>query len=377
MADRLLASGRAYRCTCPPSAEGAAHQRERCACADRDPAAVPADVPASVRFRAPDEGAVVVPDVVRGEVRFPAQSIEDVVLLRSDGRPTYNFAAVCDDAQMRITHVIRGADHLINTPKQLLVYQALGYEPPVFAHVPLILGEDRQKLSKRHGATSVAEHRRLGYVAEALFNYLSLLGWSSPSGDEFLRRERLIDEIDLERVGTSDAIFDRDKLRWLSSKYIHEMPLEELAAALEPWIDRARFPIAAEALPSAVAGVRDHLATFAEVNDHLGGYLGPHTEAQQEARAALLRDAEAKRVLTAVGEALAELPEWTEEAIGVAIRAGGTTAGAKGRALFHPLRVALTGEEKGPELPRIVRVLGRDRVLELLHAGPAAEGTIV
>src|SRR5690606_5999221 len=149
--------------------------------------------------------------------------------------------AAVDDAAMDISHVVRGADHLINTPKQLLVYRALGRTPPAFAHIPLILGEDRQKLSKRHGATSVAEHRRLGYMPEALFNYLSLLSWSSPSGEEFLPRERLIAEVDLNRVGASDAVFDTDKLRWLSSRYIQEFPAPVLVERLGPFVDLERF----------------------------------------------------------------------------------------------------------------------------------------
>ncbi|MBI4410264.1 MAG: glutamate--tRNA ligase, partial [Gemmatimonadetes bacterium] len=224
-AERLVESGRAFRCYCSdeeleakrraalargekPHYDGTcrrlsaaqAAQRER---AGRRPA---------VRFHVPPEGEVVVRDVVRGEVRFAADEIGDFIILRSDGAPTYNFAVVVDDVLMEISHVIRGVGHLSNTPRQVLLYQALGRPAPVFAHVPQVLGPDRQKLSKRHGATSLAEYRRLGYHPDALVNYLSLLSWSSPSGEEFLVRERLLNEISLERIGSADVVFDPGKL---------------------------------------------------------------------------------------------------------------------------------------------------------------------
>ncbi len=314
-AARLLAAGHAYHCTCPPAPlEASGERRQRCPCADRPRAfalsgkrergpggeglAGPEEGGA-IRFRVPDLEEVGVEDLVRGRVTFPAESIEDFVLLRSDGRPTYNFAAAVDDAAMRITHVIRGADHLINTPKQLLLYRAFGWEVPHFAHIPLILGPDRQKLSKRHGATSVAEHWRAGYLPEALMNYLSLLSWSSPSGEEFLPPERLVAEVDLERVGASDAVFDREKLRWLSSQYLQALPLEELMWRLERFIDRDRFPLPEEALPAAIIALRSRLSLLGEVNDHLAPFAGHLTPQQQQARAQILRDSAARPVLAA------------------------------------------------------------------------------
>ena len=367
-AARLLREGHAYECTCPPSGpEVAGRHRERCACADRPPAAE-APAGASLRFRAPDEGDVVVRDEVRGEVSFPADHVEDFVLLRSDGLPTYNFAAVVDDALMRVTHVVRGADHLVNTPKQLLLYRAFGWEPPVFAHVPLILGPDRQKLSKRHGATSVAEFRREGFLPQALVNYLSLLAWSSPSGEEHLPRERLVGEIDLSRVGRADAVFDREKLRWLSHRYLQELSADELAEALRPFLDRDRFPVPDSALPALAGAVRERISTLAEVNDHLQHFTGPATPEQREARARALADPETARVLEAVRARLAALPEWEEGAVSAAIREAGKEAGAKGRALFLPVRLALSGEEHGPDLGRVAAVLGRERTLGLLSS---------
>ncbi len=365
-AERLLRGGHAYWCTCPPTGQDeAVHGRRRCDCADRDaPGIVPPG--AALRFRVPERGEVVVDDVIRGTVRFPVSDIEDFVLLRSDGLPTYNFAAVVDDAEMRITHVVRGVDHLNNTPKQVVIYRALGRELPVFAHIPLILGPDRQKLSKRHGATSVAEHRRQGYLPEALFNYLSLLSWSSPSGEEKLPRERLAAEVELDRVGASDAVFDRDKLRWLSSRYVQEMPADVLARALAPFVDRERFPVTDDGLPAVAAALRERISVLSDAGEQLAHFFGPDTAEAREARARVLADGEARRTLAAVRARLAALPEWEEGAVKAAIMEGGRDAGAKGRALFHPVRLALTGEEHGPDLPGVAVVQGRARVLAAL-----------
>ncbi|HEX2091565.1 MAG TPA: glutamate--tRNA ligase [Longimicrobiaceae bacterium] len=368
---KLLHGGHAYWCTCPPVEQAASMEgRRRCPCARREPSGA-APSGAALRFRVPAIDTVAVDDLIRGRVEFPAGDIEDFVLVRSDGLPTYNFAAAVDDAEMRITHVVRGADHLNNTPKQVLIYQALGRELPRFAHIPLILGPDRQKLSKRHGATSVAEHRRQGFLPGALFNYLSLLSWSSPSGEEFLPRERLVAEMELDRVGSSDAVFDRDKLRWLSSRYIQEMPAEELARALAPFIDRERFPVTGDALPTVAAALRERISTLAEANSQLDHFFPPVDGERVEARARALADPEARRVLAAVRARLAALAEWEEGTVNAAIREAGRSVGAKGRALFLPVRLALTGEEHGPELPRIAGVLGRERTLALLDPGEA------
>ena len=365
----LVERGLAYPCTCPPATtEQANGSPERCPCAQRGKA--PVEGTASVRLRVPDAGEIVVDDVVRGRVTFPLASIEDFVLLRSDGRPTYNFAVAVDDAAMRITHVIRGADHLVNTPKQMLLYQAFGEPVPVWAHIPLILGADRQKLSKRHGATSVGEHRREGFLPPALVNYLSLLSWASPSGEEFLPRERLISEVELERVGASDAIFDRDKLRWLNSRYIQELAPEELTAFVTTFIDPERDSFPPETLPKIAAALRNRISVLSEVNRELEHFTGPKTQSQIETREELANDPAALDTLQAVRSALAELPSWTPEEIGAAIREAGRGAGVRGRALFRPVRVAVTGEEHGPDLATVMEVLGRERTLALL-AGPA------
>jgi glutamyl-tRNA synthetase len=310
---------------------------------------------------------VVVPDLVRGDVLFPAESVEDFVLLRSDGRATYNFAAAIDDAAMEISHVIRGVDHLNNTPKQVVVYEALGLRQPLFAHIPLILGPDRQKLSKRHGATSVAEHRRLGYLPEALVNYLSLLSWSSASGEEFLQREQLLSEVDLDRVGASDAVYDPEKLRWLSHRHLQTLTPEELAVRAEPFVGEHASNIDPARLLDALVAVQERVALLSEIADELAPFRGPHTDEHRAARFALRRAESSVALLNSVATSLGAVPDWSPEPIGMIFREVGKRMGVKGRALFHPLRVALTGEEHGPDLSRIAFVLGPERVTSLLR----------
>jgi nondiscriminating glutamyl-tRNA synthetase len=363
-AEELLQGGLAYFCICPPSGEGGGDRRERCGCA-----VVPYEGAwrdgASVRFRAGDE-PVVVRDAIRGEVVFPAGSQEDFVLLRSDGRATYNFAAAVDDGAMRITHVVRGADHLNNTPKQVAIHAALGRPVPIFAHIPLILGPDRQKLSKRHGATSVGEHRRLGFLPEALLNYLSLLSWSSESGEEFLDREQLIREVDLERVGASDAVFDPEKLRWLSHRHLQGLPAAALRERAEPYLGEAARALGPR-LADALAAVQERVSTLSEIEAELKAFLGPRTEAHAAAREAIAADRATVEMLGAAANRLERLDPWDAAAIGAAFREVGKDLGFRGRALFHPLRVALTGEEHGPDLARIAFVLGRGHATSLLR----------
>ncbi|MGH7507428.1 MAG: glutamate--tRNA ligase, partial [Longimicrobiales bacterium] len=284
-ARRLREAGRAYDCFCTDAelramrddaiARGQpARYDGRCARltdAEADAHRAAGRAPA-LRFRVPDARAVRVADAVRGEILFEADAIGDFVLLRADGVPTYNFAVVVDDVLMQITHVIRGAAHLSNSPRQILLYEALGEEPPVFAHVPMVLGPDRQKLSKRHGARAVAEYRAEGYHPDALVNYLSLLSWSSPSGEEVLDRDRLIDEISLDRIGVADVVFDPQKLLWLSAQHIARMPLDALVTAVRPHLDPS-LPVPDALLPAAISAIRTHLSTFGEVNEHLASFF--------------------------------------------------------------------------------------------------------
>ena len=317
----------------------------------------------ALRFRVPRGRVLTVHDAVFGDVTFETDSIADFVIVRPDGVPTYNFAVVVDDVSMEITHVIRGSGHLSNTPRQLLVYEALAASPPAFAHVPMVLGPDRQKLSKRHGARAVAEYAAEGYHPDAVVNYLSLLSWSSPSGEEVLERERLVREISLDRIGVADVVFDPVKLRWLSAQHIGRMSLDDLVAAVRPFLDPA-LPVADDVLPVAIGAIRTHLATFGDVNEQLATFFPPPDGAVPPDGAG--------PVLAAVRERL-RAAEWNEDALVAAVRAAGKEAGISGRSLYEPVRLALTGRAHGPPLAAVLMVQGRDRALRALERATPAE----
>ncbi|HSK18942.1 MAG TPA: glutamate--tRNA ligase [Longimicrobiales bacterium] len=363
-AERLLESGHAYRCFCAADpTEDTLERRAPCECAALDAAVAQgraATESHTLRFRVPAGQTIAIEDAVRGRVEFASQEIADFVLLRSDGRPTYNFAVVVDDIEMHISHVIRGVGHLSNTPRQVLLFDALDAARPVFAHVPMVLGPDRQKLSKRHGASGMAEYRAQGYHPDGLLNYLSLLSWSSPSGEDVLSREQLIEEISLERIGVADAMFDPARLRWLSAKHIERMPLPDLLNAIRPFVDRDRFDLDDDTLTAAVSATRTHFVTFADVNEQLGEFF-PLTRTQVDSP-----------VIAAALTTLDDLPEWKEENLRAALQDIGRASGVKGRALYEPLRRALTGREHGPPLGAVMFVQGRERVLASLTAAQTA-----
>lgn len=397
-AARLRAAGQAYDCYCTPDEiearrrvaieEGRpSHYDRRCAGLTANEAArfIREGRKPALRFRVPVGGPVIVSDAVRGEVRFDRAEVGDFILLRADGNPTYNFAVVVDDILMEITHVIRGAGHLSNSPRQVVLYEALGARPPVFAHVPMVLGPDRQILSKRHGAKAIADYRREGYHQDALVNYLSLLSWSSPTGEELLTREQLIAEVSLDRIGTADVVFDAAKLRWLSAKHIERMPLDELVLAVTPYIHGDALAIPADRLPVAIAAIRSHLATFSEVNEHLaaffssddGGVAGsaagePASDANpmQSDAVRASHDASAWTIEVARRH-LSEVSDWTEPALNAAVTEARREAGVQGRAFYGPLRLALTGREHGPPFVAVLLVQGRARVLDALGRASA------
>ncbi|MBI4589276.1 MAG: glutamate--tRNA ligase, partial [Candidatus Rokubacteria bacterium] len=270
-AERLLAEGEAYRCVCPPAELEAARKAAQARgetfrysgkCRDAD---VPAAVPHALRLRIPFSGRTLVHDLIHGTVTFEHSQLDDWILVRTDGTPTYNFCVVVDDVTMKITHVIRGNDHLSNTPKQILCYQALGYPVPAFAHIPMILGPDRSRLSKRHGATSVLAFRDAGFLPEAMLNYLARLGWSH--GDqEIFSREELIRHFDLAHVGSAGAVFDGAKLEWLSNHWMKRLPAGRLADDLVPFLERAGLPVPADRawLARVAETLKERASTYAQ-----------------------------------------------------------------------------------------------------------------
>ena len=309
----------------------------------------------AVRLRVPDEGETVVTDVIRGEVSFPHSAIDDFVIARSDGSALYNLAVAVDDLDMGITHVVRGDDHLSNTPRQVMVLKALGAEPPVYAHLPLLHGPDGKKLSKRHGAASVQELREAGYLPEAVRNYIALLGWGLDESTTFIPTEQLIDGFSLERVSKSPAVFDEQKLRWMNGRYLREMESAELARRLEELLER-------DGLEPAVEVAQEKMQTLADFWP-LAAFLVERQPYDEKAwRKVMERDGAAEN-LSAVREALAAVEPFDVETVEVALRGVAEVTGAKPRDVFQPLRVAISGSTISPGIFESVVALGRDETL--------------
>ena len=381
----LLSSGAAYFCFC--SAEQLEADRQsalasgrppkyvgRCRDLSRDDARrrIEAGEKAVIRFRVPEGNRdIVFNDLVRGEVRFNTDVIGDPVLVRSDGVPAYNYAVVIDDALMEITHVIRGEDHISNTPRQLLLYEAFGWRPPTFAHVSLVMGPDHSPLSKRHGATSVAEFRARGYLPEALTNYLALIGWSPGADEEVLPIDELARRFRIEDVGHSAGVFDVEKLAWVNRHYLKAAAPERLARLAVPYLQQAGWvsepasgdlsylesviPVAAasvdrlEQIPARLSFLFDYSASRAFENETIA----------HEARAAAA-------VVDSLAHELESSPPLTDrETFRALAKRVQQTSGAKGKALFHPIRLALTGEAEGIELDIAVPAIERGALLGL------------
>ncbi|MEA2062452.1 MAG: glutamate--tRNA ligase [Gemmatimonadota bacterium] len=327
-----------------------------------------ADKPLSaIRFRVPVEEISSWHDLVKDDISIAHENIGDFIILRADGRPTYNFAVVADDVAMGITRVVRGDDHLSNTPRQLMLYRALEAEPPRFAHIPMILGTDNQRLSKRHGATSVHEFRLAGYLPEALINYLSLLSWSSPTGDEFLRIERLVLEIDFERLGRSAAIFDEKKLRWLNGRHIRALDPHRLSALLLEFAGPQAQKFGKGKFDQVALACREKLELLSDITGYLDLFSGAVPEINDPEARAMLESGEAQKVLEAMAESLRNTKHEDPENMKALFVPVSTRTEVRGRHLFMPVRIALTGRMHGPDLPHIMSVIGAVRCAELLE----------
>lgn len=380
-AEKLLAEGWAYRCFC--TEEELALRRRGDLAAGRPPRydgrclTLPEDEvlrflregkPYALRFRV-RPGRVVVHDLVRGEVAFEAEEFGDFVILKSDGWPAYNFAAVVDDHLMGISHVIRGEDHLPNTPRQLLLYEALGMRPPEFAHLPLILGPDRSRLSKRHGAEAAAHLREAGYLPEAVFNYLAFLGWSPEDGGEVLSREALIERFDLRRVGKAAAIFDKKKLDWLNGQHMRRADLGRLVELAVPYLRKAGiFSGSYEPgyLARVIEAVRDGLSTLLELPREAEVFFRFDPQAALSLASGLRSPVSSLQILEALREELLKREVLTSQGYPGLVKALEQRTGLKGRALLRPVRAALTGKVSGPELKVLIPILGRDECLRRL-----------
>jgi glutamyl-tRNA synthetase len=311
---------------------------------------------AAVRLRVPDAGFMVVEDAIRGEIRFENRLQDDLVIARGDGSPLYNFAVAVDDAEMAITDVVRGDDHLSNTPKQLLVLRALGAEPPSYAHLPLLHGPDGRKLSKRHGATSVEALRQAGYLPAAVRNYIALLGWGTEDDTTLLSTEELIERFRLERVGRSAAIFDEQKLRWMNGRYMRELPLDEYTATVAAYVGRE----ADERLRAACEIAQEKAQTLSEVWPLIRFLFEDPVDDPDAWRKVMTADA--RPLLEAALEALRELPRFEAADIETALRDLVERAGVKPKQVFQPLRVAITGTTVSPGIFESLAALGREDV---------------
>jgi glutamyl-tRNA synthetase len=374
--DRLVAADRVYRCWCTP--EELEARRKAALAAGRRPAydrtcrdlrqAPAGRTTFTLRFRTPTDGETVVPDLVKGRVVFQNAELDDFIIVRSDGTPVYNFCAAVDDVEMGITHVIRGDDHLANTPRQVLLYQAFGATLPAFAHLPLILGLDKARLSKRHGATSVMAYHELGYLPDALVNYLARLGWSHGDQELFTRAE-LIEHFTLETVGRSAGVFNPEKLEWVNFQYLKAIPPPELVERLVPFLERAGLPVPADRpwLVRVVETLRERAKTLVELAEFCRFYLLDAIEPDPKAAAKHLRP----EIVPALQELITRLETarpWNAATIEEAFQAVIAGRGMKLGALAQPVRVAVTGGTVSPGIFEVLDVLGSERSLARLRA---------
>ena len=396
-AEKLLASGAAFPCYCRPvqyggadaaveEGEEGAEKKERTApCPCREMSAAEREekqrqgLPRAIRFAVPRTGVTRFDDAVFGAREVQNAEIEDFVLLRSNNLPTYQLSVVVDDIDMRVTHIIRGADHLSNTPKQALLYQALGAAPPVFAHVPLILGPDRTRLSKRHGATSVSSYAEEGFLPEAFRNFLALLGWSTGTDEEFLRTTELISRFSLSGVSRTNAIFDRAKLEWFNAQYLQRLAVDDLLPYVkaelkrtglwrESWDENEKDWFA-----RTVDLLRPRTRLVSDFSTWSRAFFSDDFDYDPEARKKFWKDEKVPALLAKLADALEAIPEWNHDACDHALRALAEAESVKAGLLINATRVAIVGRAVAPPLFDTMVVLGKSRVVERLRrAAPAA-----
>lgn len=321
----------------------------------------------ALRFRVPPGDKIVINDLIRGPITFDRQNIGDFIIMRSNGVPIYNYAVVIDDVSMEITHIIRGDEHISNTPVQILLYEALGFPLPVFAHASIILGEDRTKLSKRkHTEAFVGQFRAKGYLPEALFNFLALLGWAPPDGQEIRDPASIISDFTLDRVAKSPAVFSTEKLNWLNAHYIKAATPERITELAMPFLEEAGLKWSNyEWLIKCVKAMQEYPRYLAELPEHISIFFGD-VKFDEEA-ADLLKQPEARLVVRTFAQLLnAHVGDLTSDDIKALFKQCGQQAAAKGKALFMPVRAALTGRTHGPELPIVFDCLGRTVAQERL-----------
>jgi len=381
LADKLLKEGKAYKCFCseeelnkkrkeslskglPPRYDG-----KCCNLSSEEIVSYEQKgIKPSIRFKV-DSGLIEFEDTVRGKMTFKGSDIGDFVILRSDGVSAYNFAVTVDDDLMKITHVIRGEDHLSNTPRQILLNQAMGFDSPRFAHLSMILGHDKSRLSKRHGAESVKELREEGYLPEAVINYLSLLGWSSEDGREIMPLSDIIKLFSIERVSKSPAVFDIKKLRWINSHYIKNKDIAELTELSIPFFKKAGMrmeTVERQWLYKVVDAIRDNIETLSDIDKYAGIFFDelPPYPSPSEKWELGVETVEVLKLLKEMIEAEKGITEDIADKIILGIK---EKTNLKGKKLMMPIRIAITGKTEGPELKKIMNVLGKERIIKRVN----------
>lgn len=378
-ADKLLLEGKAYRCfetdaELDAERELASQQgipykysRKSLALSESEiQEKIANNVPYTIRFRMPDQGSLTYNDMIRDDITFDLALISDFVIIKSDGSPTYNFAVVVDDILMAITHVIRGEDHISNMPRQLVLFEAFGATPPAFAHLPMILGPDKAKLSKRHGATSITEYRDLGYLSSALFNFLSLLGWSPKGEKELLTSDEIIEQFGIERVNRANAVFDIVKLNWMNGQYLRALSDDQFLVLVSDFLT-SESRIALHQMPTelqrlAVLAIRGNLTVLSDINSFLRVFTKTDVSYREDLDQFEFVDSD-KQVLTLFAEKLSGVDYVSSTVVDTLMAEIVSETGFGKGKVFKPIRLAVSAEANGPHIGDLVTVLGKETVL--------------
>ncbi|HEY4001642.1 MAG TPA: glutamate--tRNA ligase [Candidatus Xenobia bacterium] len=378
-AGELQAGGYAYPCFCSPerltemrkaqekAGESPKYDRH-CLTLSPDERQARASEPHVVRLKVPDGETVTFTDQVRGEVSFDTNTVDDQVLMKSDGYPTYHLANVVDDHLMGITHVVRGEEWVSSTPKHILLYRAFGWEAPHFAHLPLLLNPDKSKLSKRQGDVAVEDYRAKGYLAEALVNFVALLGWNSGTEQEIFSKAELIQAFSLDRVNKSGAVFDINKLNWLNEQYIHKLPVEGMLPMVRCWVEKEGYAVPDDAtLAAYMTLMKERVTLVSDFATNARYLFVDPTSYDEDAVKKRWKDG-ARELVADLQEPLAALPVWDAPALEAAVRTLAESKGVNASKIIHPLRLAVSGSSAGPGLFELLAVLGKERVERRLQA---------
>ena len=376
-AQQLIQEEKAYHCFCAPKQIQDKSYNQKCPCGQIQPdqakSKIAAGEAASIRFRTPHEGNTEFKDLVRKRVSFDNKEIDDFIIIRSNGQPTYNLSVTIDDALNEITHVIRGDDHISNTPKQIMLYQALNFQIPQFVHIPMIMGPDNTRLSKRHGATAVGEYRKKGYLPQAMINYLALLGWAYNDRQTIFSLPELIEKFSLQKVSKKAAIFDPQKMEWMNGKYIRKINDEEFISHALPYLSHAGLisedllQEPTQDIKQIVLSVRDRMKLFSDLPELVNFFFTKKIRYTEEAHEKIFSQPNNLPMLKELHQRLERLETFDEEAIDTIFQELIKERGLKLGDLIHPVRSAVSGKTTGPGIFLMLVLLGKDRVLERLE----------